>query len=232
MMAIFLVIGFMGTGFGIYLGIDTLTFKHRALTTTGTIIEIDSKHDDDTTLYTPIASFQTTDGQTLTVRSRVSSSYTSFSVGDKVEILYDPAKPSEARLATVGNQWLPTIFLIPFGLIFSLVGGYYFYSRLQLKKNKEWLARYGVSIMAKNSGLAIGTISLGESGGKESYQIKAEWLNPNDQKVYRFTSDYLWDDPTPFLNKEIKVLINPRNPKQYWIDTSFLPATTSAATAR
>ena len=61
--------------------------------------------------------------------------------------------------------------------------------------------------------------------GQSPFVIWAHWHNPADARVYTFKSDAVWFDPTAYVPRErpIRVYIDPRNPKHYCVDTSFLP---------
>ena len=58
--------------------------------------------------------------------------------------------------------------------------------------------------------------------GRNPYTIEAEW--EQDQLLYQFSSESIWYDPSIHIKgKSIDVLIDPKNPKIYWMDTTFLP---------
>jgi hypothetical protein len=62
--------------------------------------------------------------------------------------------------------------------------------------------------------------------GRSPYRIVCQWLNPADQKVYRFESEPMWVDPTNYLQgrKHLPVRVDPEQPKRrYWMDIAFLP---------
>lgn len=87
---------------------------------------------------------------------------------------------------------------------------------------REWLARFGVRISARLERIEL---DHGESvNGQNPWRLTAQWLNPATNKVYVFQSDALWFDPRLYVrSNEVDVVINPANPKQYVVDTSFLP---------
>jgi hypothetical protein len=62
----------------------------------------------------PSVSFATPDGQAHTFRDRLGASL-SPAVGSPVEVLYDPAAPSRARVKSFLSLWLPTLVFGGFG---------------------------------------------------------------------------------------------------------------------
>jgi hypothetical protein len=67
----------------------------------------------------PVVSFTTPDGQAHRFRDGLSSSF-SPAVGGPVEVLYDPAAPSRARVKSFWSLWLAPLFFGGFGL--AIVG--------------------------------------------------------------------------------------------------------------
>jgi hypothetical protein len=55
--------------------------------------------------YAPVFSFVTSDGRTMTVTSRSSSSPPEFRAGEAVLVLYDPRHPQNARIDTFWQIW-------------------------------------------------------------------------------------------------------------------------------
>ena len=84
------------------------------------------------------------------------------------------------------------------------------------------MKRSGTPIKAKYESVEINR-SL-KVNGKRPYKIHAQWLNPETDEVHIFDSDNIWFDPTDYItDDEITVLIDKKNPKRYFVDTSFLP---------
>jgi hypothetical protein len=71
---------------------------------TGTVIDLNSKTDSDgdVTFY-PVVRFTTAEGRTIKFESGSSASN---SVGDRVEVLYDPDDPQHASLSGFFDLWL------------------------------------------------------------------------------------------------------------------------------
>ena len=80
----------------------------------------------------PVVRFQTRDGRTVEFESRTGTTSFSQGPGERVEVLYDPLKPEEARIKTFMMLWfVPLIFVVlgffmfAFGMLFGLVALYF-----------------------------------------------------------------------------------------------------------
>ena len=63
-----------------------------------------------------------------------------------------------------------------------------------------------------------------EVNGKHPWRISSQWLDPVANKLRVFYSENLWFDPTSFVTrKQVTVLLDPKDPKRYYMDVSFLP---------
>lgn len=56
-----------------------------------------------------------------------------------------------------------------------------------------------------------------------SWSIQAQWLNPQDSKVYVFQSEEIAYDPKDFVGETIGVTILPQDPRVYEMNISKLP---------
>lgn len=68
----------------------------------------------DDTVFAPVVEFTTPDGTIQRVEG-VASSPPRYAVGDRVDVLYDPARPGDARVDSFWGLWL--------GVVLTVVGG-------------------------------------------------------------------------------------------------------------
>lgn len=117
--ALFMVMGLLFFGIGLFVVIDTQHFLQRATAaTTAVVVECDRTEKG---ACTPTLQFKTPSGETITVTSSVSS--TAFEVGQQMPVVYDPHHPQEARMSSWFALWLfPSIFLGVGGVLFLLAG--------------------------------------------------------------------------------------------------------------
>lgn len=101
--------------------IVTVNFLHGSKAATGTIIDLETAtNDDETLLYRPTFTF-TVDGRdySLTPVSYVSPS--PGDVGSEVRVLYDPSRPSNARIDAFVYTWMIPMVTFSLGCVFGLI---------------------------------------------------------------------------------------------------------------
>jgi hypothetical protein len=81
----------------------------------------DSDNGGYSTSYCPSVAYQTTDGQSIEQDLNECSTPPAYSVGDTVEIYYNPANPHDAQLKGGVKSTLGTVFLAVFGILGSLL---------------------------------------------------------------------------------------------------------------
>ena len=207
---------------GLLLWKNTRSFVARAQPTEGVVIEmLESRDSDGDIMYRPLVRFTTPDGREVTVTGNASRP-AGFSTGETVTVLRDPHDPHDSRLGDFKSLWLGPIILSGIGALFAAIaGGIFFAGRLGNQK-KQYLLAYGNAIQTDVQGVERNT-SL-EVNGRNPWRITSQWLDPAANKLRVFHSENLWYDPQKFLNvKEVTVLLDPKNPKRYYMDISFLP---------
>lgn len=172
-----------------------------------------------TKMYSPIFSFVDKSGQQHSYKASYSSSSPSYEIGEKLEILYDPASPSNAMANDFMSLWLGAVITAGIGGVTTLIALILF---LTLRtKNLDKYKRHGKEIIAtiveikKNTTLKV--------NGVQPFKIHADWLDKINNKTYRFVSDNIWFDPTNQLTDgQIKVYILDNKPSNYIMDISHL----------
>ena len=187
------------------------------------VIEMVSKRDSEGSYtYAPKFRFNAKDGTAIEVVSGESSNPPEFHAGEMVEVLYDPADPYSVIARTFSGLWLVSTILAGMGFVFlfpTVIGGAVVFRN---KKRKSFLLEKGQRLSINAPKVILNTSF--KMNGRSPFQIIAEWQNPTDQKIYTFKSEYIWFDPTKYVEgKSVTVLIDPSNPKVHYVDTSFLP---------
>lgn len=120
---LFLVLG-LGLSAGAFIAFArTRTFLATAYTTTGEVRALEAYPDEHGgTLYRPVLRFRTHAGEETECRTTVGSSTPGFQVGQRLDVLYNPEEPSDARITGFMQLWLPTLILGTLGGVFVLVG--------------------------------------------------------------------------------------------------------------
>ncbi len=169
-----------------------------------------------------IVSFITKAGKPIQFISDNSNNLTNYNEGENVEVLYDPENPNKAKINSFSTLYTGVSILGFFGAVFFLTGFSFFLSDNSKQKKMHFLQQNGKQIVTKFIDVQIDLNTT--VNGSNPYFICSEWLDPKNNELYFFESDNIWFDPTDSIKKdEIKVVINPLNPKEYFMDISFLP---------
>jgi hypothetical protein len=113
-------LGLFVLGLTFYFWSDTQSFLAKAVPTTGTVLQMEESDDGGT--YAPVVGFQTLTGQKIEYHSNTSTNPPAYRVGDKVNVLYDPAKSSNVRINDFISLWLLVLILGIMGSIFTAIG--------------------------------------------------------------------------------------------------------------
>lgn len=109
----------------------------------------------------------------------------------------------------------PIILAIVF---LSISAGFYYYPKYQ-QQRIEQLKQTGQVIETNFLRTQlVGNVSV---NGQHPYQLYTVSVNAQtlEEKIYK--SSYLWSKPPENVPTTIKVYVDPQNPKNYWVDTSF-----------
>lgn len=216
---LFFVLGLIMLIVGISLAISTNNFMKTAVSTSATITRIDSRRDSDgDTNYTVIVEFKV-DGQTYGGELNYYTS--SMYVGKNETVYYDPSNPNhfKGKGSEIVNYILPIM-----GIVFMLVGGGIIMSMILKAKKKKKVLAYNYVIQANIVGFNMDTSVA--MNGRNPYRLEANYVNPNDGKIYTYRSEEVWVDLTPILSQmqivTIPVYVNPNNFAEYYMDISNL----------
>ena len=220
----FLAVGALFLIIALLLWNKTRSFLARAQQTTGTVVELREVRDNDggSSTWKPVVTFAAGNGRDITFAASFSSKPAPYDVGERVEVLYLPDDPQEARIKGFSSLWLGPSILGGMGLVFAGIGAGILMGTKAGEKKKHYLMAYGNSIETEVQGVERNT-SL-EINGKHPWYITSQWHDPRSNTLRIFHSENLWFDPTKFVTrKKVTVLLDPNNPKRYHMDISFLP---------
>lgn len=219
---LFAIVGLCLLGGSFYHYQERQAFLEKAESTQGTVIELIPTKSKNSTSYYSLVEFTTKTGEKIRFSSSISTNPPTYDVGENVEVLYDPLDPKRADINGFFSLYLmPLIFGI-LGTISSLIGFLNIFFANQKRKKQQALLDNGKRISTKFESVQFN--SNFKSNGRRPYQIYSQWLDPNTNEVYVFKSENVWFDPTDHIkSEEIRVTIDPNDPKRYVMDTSFLP---------
>lgn len=194
-------------------------FIEKANLASGTVLS-DSAND------RTFVSFVTKDGKQIKFSSDTGNNPSGFTEGESIEVFYDPSNPHNASINDFYTLYLGVTVLGFIGAIFFLTGFSFFLSDRSKQKKIDFLQQGGKSIITKYIDVQVDLgVSINDSN---PYFICTEWLDLKTNKILFFESENIWFNPTKFIKTdEIMVLIDPENPKNYYMDISFLPVVKS-----
>ena len=124
--SLFLVLGAGLLAVAVWGYVSTRRFVAGAARTTGTVIKLAERRETDRgrtrTSYAPVVRFVTARGVHGEFPSRLGSNPPAYRVGDRVPVLYNPADPREAAIATFLSLWLFTLLFGFVGTVFAGIG--------------------------------------------------------------------------------------------------------------
>jgi hypothetical protein len=108
---------------GVFILIRTRAFISSSQETKGTVIRmLSSSGSEGGTVYAPVFRFTTIQGQAMEVEEKVYSNPPGFSVGEVVDILYDPQNPGNARAKKWSSLYFVPLLLSGMGAVFGGIG--------------------------------------------------------------------------------------------------------------
>ncbi|MCP1315815.1 MULTISPECIES: DUF3592 domain-containing protein [unclassified Halomonas] len=222
MRIVFILVGAALLVLAVSLFQQSRAFHAKADSTEGRVVELVESRSQDSTTYRPVVTFTTDDGTRVQFTSREGSNPPRYAPGERVEVLFDPDNPRNARLDGLFDTIGAWMIVGGIGAVF-LAGavGSLLFSRFTASQNAR-LREQGLRLettyqgVERNTGLSV--------NGRHPYRVTSQWLNPESLEVHVFKSENLWYDPSSYLETDtIPVFIEQGNPRKYHMDLSFLP---------
>lgn len=209
---------------------NNISFLRNSEKTEGIVTDILKESSSDGTTYRPEISFIDSRGENIIFSSSVSSSTSTYRKGEIVPVLYQKNNSSNAKINSFLTLWGAETILTFMGSILVISVIYTTYKNNKKSSLKNKLILNGTKIEAAvvsiddNSVYANSLFSYKNLNIRKTYQIIAQWLNPSDNKMYIFNSDFINYNPKDIiLDKKINVYIDRNNPQIYYMDLSNLP---------
>jgi len=219
---LFLLIGLGMLVGSFFLYQNTVSFLETAIKADGVVVDLVRSRNSDSTTYAPTVRFKTNRGNTIEFTSTTSSNPPSYSVGEKVEVLYEPSQPHSAKINSFFSVWGGAVIVCGLGTVFFVVGFAIIIASIRKAKKKDYLLQHGVRIYSQFQSVSKNTSM--KVNGRNPYIIISQWQDPTTKKMHVFESDNIWFNPEDHIHKDtIMVYIEPKNPAHYFMDISFLP---------
>lgn len=208
-------------GIAVFWGARNFHLAQIGIKTQGTVVDYrESFKPGRERFYHPLVKFRTEEGKELQFESDIGTGIPSYSLGESVEVIYDPQNPRTAIIHSSIQVWFP-LGVGTFGSLFGFIG--YISLIGEMRKRRRWKT-------AKEAGVRVSAHILEvvptgwRSNGRTFYQIRAQWLNPQTKQIHIFESESLGYDPSPYLqDRTISVFVKLSDPRCYYIEISNLP---------
>lgn len=213
--AIFAIAGLACGAWGVAGLISRNRILNEGIKTTGTIVELARSSKGNS--VAPVVAFRDQDGDSVVYRSNFYSGISDYQIGQQMVVRYLPSNPKE-DVVIEGMGWtafFPFIFLLTHGGVG--IGGIIWLERK--RRRQKWLLQQGQEVKAH---LVKVNTHWGKSGRK-TYTLTCEWTDRLTGQTYTFESESIPSDPADWVARQddsVRVLIDPANPKRYWVDVS------------
>ncbi|SEH70836.1 Protein of unknown function [Rheinheimera pacifica] len=201
---------------------STSSFLKEAATAEGIVVELLVSRTSDSISYRPLVEFTAQNGQVIEFAPTAGSNPARYAQGEQVEVLYQVARPSDAKINDFFSLWGVALILAGMGAVFFLVGaGIIVFIALKGRQD-DMLKTSGVAIETQYQSVEQNTaLSV---NGKHPFRVLTQWQNPATSDIHIFKSNNLWFDPSAYIKQDtIRVFIARGNPAKYYVDLSFLP---------
>jgi hypothetical protein len=220
---VFTLVGLTLTVAAAVLTWSTVSFLDDAEQVTGQVVGFERSRDTDNRrdVFRPVVRFTDEDGKAHTFVSSTASNPPDYVMGETVSVVMRPQEPGSARLDTFADRWLIPAILAGVGMVFLLIGGFLVARLLAARARRSRLQERGRRVEATVVGVQVNTKVRVQR--RHPVALLARWQDPLTGRTWDFRSDDLWTDPTPALQATtIGVLVDPDDPRRYWVDTSAL----------
>jgi len=222
-MAIMGVVGALFLGGAGLTAAAAVKFISHSKTAAGIVTDVLIVIDSDGNKVKPVFTFTTDKGEEVTAKSGLRYRPGKYTTGEAVTVRYNSSAPSQARIDTFMESWLPTLILGGMGCVFLAVGLQYFVRQRLSAKRRQELLQTGHRVAARINGVVQETNY--KINGRSPYVISIQWHDEALDGPRTGKSEHLWFNPEAYLNgrTELDVYVDPSNPKRYYADVSWLP---------
>jgi len=203
--------------------LNSRAFVAQAIHADGEVIDLvrPPRCDSNSNALAPMVRFATADGETIEFRSDTASDPPSYAKGERVGVLYRPLAPRDARIDDFESLWASAVF-------FGATGTIVFGSGIVWIAWSIALARKAADLKRRGKRLATTVLRVDMNAnvtvqGLHPYCVSTQWRDPATSAVRTFQSDYVWVDPSPYLEgRTVTVFVDPHDPSRYYVDLSFV----------
>ena len=171
------------------------------------------------TMYAPVVEFQDNNGERHSFVGQVGSVSPAYSVGERVNVIFDPWSPDDAIIDDFrSRQKIPLIFL-GVGLIVGGIGAVVIYFILRRQRLNAQLRANGILVYAQYVNCERNRRT--KVKGQWPYIVSVQGTHPTTGQSTTFESPPIWINLSAVLKgKTVPVRVDPSDPKHYLVDLS------------
>jgi hypothetical protein len=217
------LIGGISLSVAVSSALNTRAFVAGAVHADGAVIDLvrPPRCDSTSNAVAPLVRFQTADGETIEFRSDTASDPPSYSRGERVGVWYRPLAPRDARVDDFESLWASSVMFGATGSIIFGIGVAWVAWSIALARKAADLKRRG-----KRLATTVLRVEMNENvrvQGLHPYRVFTQWRDPATAAARTFESEYVWVDPTPYLDgRTVTVFVDPSDPSRYYVDLEFV----------
>lgn len=204
----------LAVGFGI--GIQNASFASRAKETEGVVVDLIWRSGSQGSTAAPRVRY-VHNGRRYEFTGNVSSNPPAYRVGEKVVVLYDPEKPSEAKIRGFWELCMPPAAFALLGLVSCVAVAVWVGVERRSRQRIERALGEGRRVMA--------TVTSIDVNHEVCHNRAHPWRITAEHEGRTFVSPDLWTDPTPHypVGSEVPVFVVPDEPDVYAFKLEKMP---------
>ena len=216
---VFAVFGLTFAGIGGWWFFEDMGFQRTAVTTTGTVIDLERRSSDDGSTYAPVVEWRDPAGTRHEFVGGVASSPPHYDVGETVAVAYQAGRPGAARVNSFTERGIMPLAFGGMGSIFAAIGLTLVILHLRRRYIIRQLRKSGLPLHARVMECYRDTST--KVNGRSPWRVAAQATHPLTGKIHRFESDHVWVDLSEALDgKSVRVLYDPEDADDYLVDLS------------
>lgn len=112
------------------------------------------------------------------------------------------------------------VMFLAVGAIFAIFGGAALFSIMYRRYIQAQVMKTGIALFTDAVDVILENTQV---NNVHAYRVRTQWLDRPSNTLYYFQSNYIKDNPAGKIKnmQKIKVMVNPKNYAQYYMDLPF-----------
>lgn len=220
--AIFALAGAAALAGGLWLAHDQWRFSGSAIETQGTVVgQVELEGEDGEPVFAPLVEWRDDTGTRRRFQGQLAQAHPAHALGETLAMAYDPRNPDDARLTAFWPAWMGAIIATVLGAAFLAAGIWFLDVYRRERRRIAHLETSGIPVDARFL-YAYPTYSSSREE-RVFWRIVCTAPDPKTGGKRNFRTPPTSRDPSEFEDATFRVLIDPVDPRSYFIDMASLP---------